>query len=120
MVDHCPAERLLEHFFGFVRKANLDLRLLLHTGMDGRYVKLKFEKFLRSSESFRHINTTNLSAGTCALYITHNGFRSGIAKLDFNVDSFAIDVNFFSSCQLPAEQTTLTLGLWQKLCLIFF
>ena len=54
MVDHCPAERLLEHFFGFVRKANLDLRLMLHTGMDGRYVKLKFEKLLRTSESFRH------------------------------------------------------------------
>ena len=33
-----------------------------------------------------------------------------VSKLDFNVDSFAIDANFFSSSQLHAEQTTLTLG----------
>ena len=54
MVYHCPAEKLLEHFFEFVRKANLVLHLMLHTAMDGPNVNLKFEELLRSSESFKH------------------------------------------------------------------
>ena len=57
MVDHCPAEKLLEHFFEFFRKANLDLHFMLHTGMDGPNVHLKFEELLQSPESFKHLNT---------------------------------------------------------------
>ena len=55
MVDHCPAEKLLDHFFEFFRKANLHLHLMLHTGMDGPNVNLKFEELLRPSESFKHL-----------------------------------------------------------------
>ena len=58
MVDHCPAEKLLEHFFEFVRKANLTLNLMLHPGMDGANVELKFEELIRSSESFKNLNTS--------------------------------------------------------------
>ena len=110
MVDHCLAEQLLEHFFKFIRKSNLDLHLMLYIGMNGPNVNLKFEELLRSSESFKHLNISVFSISTCPLHITHNRFRSDITKLDFNVDSFAIDVNFFSSSQLLAEQITLTLG----------
>ena len=46
MVDHCLAEQLLEHFLKFIRKANLDLRFMLCTGMDGPNVNLKFEELL--------------------------------------------------------------------------
>ena len=46
MVDHCPAEKLVEHFFEFIKKANLDLKYILHIGMDGPSVNLKFEKLL--------------------------------------------------------------------------
>ena len=57
----------------------------------------------------------------CPLHITHSRFRTGIAKLYFNVDLFAIDINFFfSSSQLPTEQTALKLGPSQKFILIFF
>ena len=42
MVDRCPAEKLLDYFFEFVGKANLDLRLMLHTRLDGRNVNLKY------------------------------------------------------------------------------
>ena len=110
MVDHCPAEKLLEHFFEFVRKANLDLHLMLHTGMDGPNVNLKFEELLRLSESFKHLNTSILSIGTCPLLITHNGFRSGIAKLDFNVDSFAIDINFFFKLSAAGRADYIDIG----------
>ena len=83
--------------------------------MDDSNVKFKFEVLLRSSESFKHLNTLVLSIGTCAIYITHNEFGHGIKVFnvfnqDFNVDSFAIDINFFPSSRLHAEQTTLTLG----------
>ena len=32
MVDHCPSEKLLEHFFEFIEKAELDISFLLHLG----------------------------------------------------------------------------------------
>ena len=85
--------------------------------MDGANVELKFEELIRSSESFKNLNT---SIGIWLLCITDNRFRSGMTKLDFNLDSFAININFFSSSQLPVEQTKLTLGPWQKLFFIFF
>ena len=40
-------------------------------------------------------NTSISSTGTYLIHITHNGFRSSIKKSDFNVDLFAINVNFF-------------------------
>ena len=45
MVDHCSAEKLLEHFVEFV-KANIDFCLLLHTEMNSPNVNLKFEDLL--------------------------------------------------------------------------
>ena len=46
--------------------------------MDDSNVKFKFEVVLRSSESFKHLNTSVLSIGTCVIYITHNQFGHGI------------------------------------------
>ena len=103
-VYHCPAENLLQHFFAFLRKANL--RFMLHTGMNDPNVNLKFEEllWLSSSENFKHLNASVLSIGTCPLRITHNWFRSGITKLDFNVDSSAIDINFFYARSCPQSR----------------
>ena len=95
MVDHCPAEILLEHFLEFIQKAELDLRFMMHIGMDGPNVNLKFEKLLQASATFEQLDTTILSIGTCPLHITHNGFRAGVSKLNFNIDGFAIDISFF-------------------------
>ena len=55
MVDHCLAGQLLEHFIKFIRKANLDLRLMLYTGMDGPNANFKFEELLRSFKSLKHL-----------------------------------------------------------------
>ena len=33
-VDHCPAEKLVEHFYEFVLKVGLDINYMLHLGMD--------------------------------------------------------------------------------------
>ena len=95
MVDHCPAEKLLEHFLEFTEKINLDLKLILHIGMDGPSVNLKFEDLLKSSPHIKSLGTTILSIGTCPLHIVHNAFRAGVNALNFNIDSFIIDVNFF-------------------------
>ena len=74
MVDHCPAEKLLEHFLEFTEKINLDLKLILHIGMDGPSVNLKFEDLLKSSPHIKSLGTTILSIGTCPLHIVHNTF----------------------------------------------
>ena len=95
MVDHCPAEKMLEHFLEFVKKVNLDLRLMLRLGMDGPNVNLKFDDLLVSSKDFQNLNTSILSVGTCPLHIVHNAFRAGVKTLDFKIDTYAVDINFF-------------------------
>ena len=76
MVDHCLAEQLLEHFFKFIRKSNLDLHHMLYIGMNGPNVNLKFEELLRSSESFKHLNISVFSIFfffffLTAIWLTH-------------------------------------------------
>ena len=95
MVDHCPAEKLLEHFLEFTEKINLNLKLMLHIGVDGRSVNLKFEDLLKSSPHIKSLGITILSIGTYPLHIVHNAFRTGVNALNFNINSFIIDVNFF-------------------------
>ena len=94
---HCPAEKLLEHCLQFTEKINLDLKLMFHIGMNGPSVNLKFED-LFSFEIFTSWKVwarTVLSIGTCLLHIVHNAFRAGVNALDFNIDSFIIDINCF-------------------------
>ena len=85
MVDHCPSEKLLEHFFEFIEKAELDISFLLHLGMDGPNVNLKFERSIKSSNVFSNIDKMILSVGTCPLHIVHNSFRNGIKVLEFDM-----------------------------------
>ena len=51
MVDHYPAEKLLEHFLEFVEKVELDLCLMLHLSMNGPNVNLKFENLYSPTAS---------------------------------------------------------------------
>ena len=92
MVDHCPTEKFLEHFVKFVEKVKLNLKFMLHIGMDGPNVNIKFESLLKSSEKMKIFNTSILSIGTCPLHIVHNAFRAGINVLNFSIDSFASGV----------------------------
>ena len=94
MVEHCPSEKLLEHFYEFIEKAELDISFMLHFGMDGPNVNLKFEDLIRASNIFSNSDKIILSIGTCPLHIVHNSFRNGIKVLEFDIDT-AIDVNFF-------------------------
>ena len=93
-VDHCPAEKLVEHFYEFVQKVGLDINYMHHLGMDGPIVIKNFERLLLESSCLE--NTTFLDVGTCPLHILHNAFRKGVSSLRFNVDQFALDINFFS------------------------
>ena len=81
MVDHCPAEKLLEHFLEFTEKINLNLKLMLHIGVDGRSVNLKFEDLLKSSPHIKSLGTAILSIGTRPLHIVHNAFLAGVNVL---------------------------------------
>ena len=74
MVDHCPAKKLLEHFLEFTEKINLNLKLMLHIGMDGRSVNLKFEDLLRSSPHLKSLGILFFPLGLilCTLFIMHS------------------------------------------------
>ena len=93
-VDHCPADKLVEHFFTFIEKIGLDIKFMLHLGMDGPNVNLKFQTLLLQS-NLAEAKTTFLNIGTCPLHIVHNAFRKGVSSLVCNVDQFAIDIHFF-------------------------
>ena len=60
MVDYLPAKKLLKHFLEFSEKRNLDLKLMLHIGMDGPSVNLMFGNLLKYS-SHISLGTTILS-----------------------------------------------------------
>ena len=92
-VEHCPAEKLVEHFYEFVKKVGLDVNYMLHLGMDGPNVNKKFQRLLLESDGLG--KTTFLDIGTCALHIVHNAFRKGVSSLKFDVDQFALDIHFF-------------------------
>ena len=64
MVDHCPAEKLLEPFLEFVDKVKLQLQLMLHLFMDGTNVNLRFQELLNASSEMKNFNRSILSIGT--------------------------------------------------------
>ena len=66
---------------------------MLHLIMDGPNVNKKFQRLLLESSYLE--NTTFLDVGTCPLHIVHMAFRKGVSVLWFNVDQFALDIDFF-------------------------
>ena len=95
MVGHCAAEKLWNIFLNLQKKINVDLKLMLHIGMDGPSLNMKFKDLLRSLPHIKSLGTTILSIGTSSLHIVHNTFRAGVNALNFNIDSFIIDSIFF-------------------------
>ena len=91
-VDHCPADKLVEDFFTFIEKIGLDIKFMLHLGMDGPNVNVKFQTLLLKSNLLAEAKTTFLNIGTCPLHIAHNAFRKGVSSLVCNVDQFAVDI----------------------------
>ena len=43
----------------------------------------------------KNLDTSIISIGTCPLHIVHNAFRVGVNALNFSIDSFVININFF-------------------------
>ena len=83
-VDHCPSEKLVEHFYEFVRKVRLDINFMFHLGMDGPNVNKSFQRLLLE---FSYLEkTTFLDVGTCPLHIVRNAYRKGVSFPRFNVD----------------------------------
>ena len=82
-----------KHFDEFVRKVGLDINLIFHLGMYGLNVNKKFQCLLLESSYLEKI--TFLDVGTCPLHIVHKAFRKDVSSLRFNVDQFALDIQFF-------------------------
>ena len=61
--------------------------------MDGPNVTKQVQRLLLESSYLE--NTTFLDIGTCPLHILHNAFRKDVSSLWFNIDQFALDINFF-------------------------
>ena len=95
MIDHCPVEKVLEHFLEFVDKVKLQLQLMLDLGVDSPNANLGFDEHLNASSEMINLNTSILLISTCLLHIDHNAFRAGVNKLSFGIDSVTTDVNFF-------------------------
>ena len=100
IVDHCLLItalliNLLNIFVTFIEKIGLDLKFMLHLGMDGPNDNLKFQTLLLQSNLLAEAKTTFLNIGTCPLHIVHNAFRKGVSSLAYNVDQFAVDIHFF-------------------------
>lgn len=95
-VGHCLAEDLIKHFYEFMSRCGLDVKKLLHIGMDGPSVNKKFERMLLQSLE-KNESTTFICIGTCSLHIANNAFGEGMTTLRevINLDQFAIDLHFF-------------------------
>ena len=63
-VDHCPSEKLVEHFYEFVRKVGLDISFILDLRMDGQNLNKKSQRLLLESSYLE--KTTFLSPSYCA------------------------------------------------------
>lgn len=76
-LGHCNSEDLKDHFFEFARSAHLNVKYLLHIGMDGPNVNLKFQKLL-NAELMNMYGKKIIDIGTCSLHPVHTGFAKGL------------------------------------------
>ena len=100
IVDHCLfitalLINVLNILFTFIEKIGLDIKFMLHLGMDGPNVNLKFQTLLLQSNLLAEAKTTFLNIGKCPLHIVHSAFRKGVSSLACNVDQFAVDIHIF-------------------------
>lgn len=106
-LGHCKAEDLSAHFFEMLQNLHLKPTLLLHLGMDGPNVNLKFEQQL--AKFFREqYGSEFLTIGTCTLHKVHNAFRKGLNACEFDLETFIFDISFFfkrSACRREDYKT---------------
>ena len=92
-VGHCPAEKLVNHFYKMTKQLQVNGKHLLHLGMDGPKVDVKFEKDLSDGLKKKE-DTAILNFGTCSLHPVQSVFKKGFQELDFGFKIFFIDLSF--------------------------
>lgn len=93
-VGHCRSDQLVEHYEEFASEMGWDSSYLLHLGMDGPNVNLKFQQDLKS-----HLKETQnknfLDIDTCTLHKVHTSFKKGILQIPIDIDNFAVNLHGF-------------------------
>ena len=72
-VGHCNSDQLFDHFHHFIKELELNPKLLLHLGMDGRYVNLKFQQDL--VKYFDKKGVSFLNVDTCLPHKVHGSSK---------------------------------------------
>lgn len=106
-IGHCKSKDIIIHLFEMLKNLDLKPTLLLHLGMDGPNVNLKFEQELAKLFTEQY-GSNFLTVGTCTLHKVHNAFRKGMNACDFDFESFIFDVAFFfkrSACRREDYKT---------------
>ena len=76
----------------FVDEMQWDPEFLLHTGMDGPNVNLKFHEDLKGK--FRQTwNKTVLDMDTSAVHKVYTSFKKAIFTISVDVDQFAVNLH---------------------------
>ena len=89
-VGRCTADDMVLHFYELMKKAGLDLTLMLSLGMDGPNVNLSFQNQLLKE-------LTIVTLGTCPLHRGSTGFGKAILSIKASVvdlDEMATDLHF--------------------------
>lgn len=85
---------MVDHFFEFIKKLDIDVNMLIHIGMDGPNVNKSFQSKLKTK--FLETNKQILDIGTCNLHPVHTAFIKGLKKLDFDFEKLVYELNIFS------------------------
>ena len=93
-MGHCSSKQLVEHFQEFESDMGWDSSYLLHFGMDGPNVNLKFQKDVRDM-FLETLDKTLLDIDTCTLHKVHTSFKKGILQLPIDIDNFAVNLHGF-------------------------
>ena len=91
---HYTAADLKNHFHEKSSELGVTGTYLLHLGMDGPRINLKFQKDLELELKAKE-DTLILNLGPCSLHPVHTAFKNGLHKLNFPFASSFNDVSFF-------------------------
>ncbi len=83
------------HTMKLMNVMGLSTQFLLHIGMDGPNVNLKFQRNILTAVSNAENPSEILEIGTCTLHPVSTAFKKGLQKLSFSFDSFFNNVSFF-------------------------
>jgi hypothetical protein len=100
----------------------LSTQFLLHIGMDGPNVNLKFQRNILTAVSNAENPSEILEIGTCTLHPVSTAFKKGLQKLSFSFDSFfnnvlqaVIRLDCWDGCPICPEIYVHALAL-HKIC----